>query len=746
MIAAFFEAGHDVLLIVRDFAGSLAKDLFPAARVLQCVGSPYERDFSLSTPLGQELLEELRTFSPELFVVASFQHTQLEELAAAQIPNVDCVGFTGYLFQARPEITAVSAIRFVTQVAVGRDSAELEKNELLCAAVLGHSVELDRPRMEARPQALAEATAQLRELGLNGHPFWAVCAGDAPNKGVRNWRGEQWAEFCRELAGNEGATLLFVGSPDEHAGTVEIQNAMGEAGLRTATITGAPVKLDVLVAILQLSSGYIGKDTGPMHIAAALEKPVLAVFGGGTWPRFIPAAKTGAVFTLNVPCTGCDWQCHLSRSHCVKDIPVERVLRKAKPMLRGELSDFSVEILEPGRVLSATIVRDLLSSVRMEQRKVAAERANFLQWHDDRIRDISQLKSGFGELEAERNSIAAQLQAREDRVQQLLAVEDRARSLEDRTATLEFESRLAVSNRRQAIDDQTAAERRLERVRQLAVRKIADARTKALAVRTELEALRTANAALEIAAERANAEAAGWKREWDTAAGQLSSLRERLEEKTILATSLQMRVDTEDSRFEGLIADHEQLVKRKSVELASALALIPDLRDELAALSADLAVGRVRITQLERSLETREQLVAQLELRCKQAEKDQESEQKLMALSSENLRAITEDHAARLVVIETLAKELEDANYDRAAKQESVDSIRRQFQVSEADRERRLELIDRLSKELETIEADRADRGEQIGKLHEHITNQQAELAALRNLLPYRILKRLHIL
>jgi len=802
MLAAFQEAGHELLLIVRDFVAPLAIDLFPEARVLRCLGNPYGRDFSLGSPLGQELLRELSEFAPDLFVVASYQHTQMEELLVAELPGVECIGFTGYLYQARPETTAISAIHFVTRVSVGRELPELEKNQLLCEAALGHPVALGLPQMTALPAVLARAGEKLSEIGLNGRPFWAVCAGDAPDKGVRNWRVEQWAEFCRDLTGMTGATLLFIGSPGEHDATVEIQSAMGQSGLRTATITGETMKLDMLTAILHLSEGYIGKDTGPMHIAAALGKPVLGVFGGGTWPRFVPAATTGGIVTLSVPCVGCDWVCHLSRSHCVKDVPVATVLAKAVAMVRGEASGFSVEVLKPDPILEARILRDLLASVQIEQRKVAAERANFMQWHDDRLRDIAQLrgeldaaKIELGSIEtltvernalvatrnalvAERNSFAAELVAERDasvaelvaernsfvaernasvaelvperaalvaerdasvaelvaeraalvaeraalvaerdasaaerktavealaartfRIEEMQALEERAKGLAVRTETLEFEARLAVSQLRQAAEEKTAT----ERFRRLAVRKIADARHNAKAARVELDGLKSANVSLEAMAGLAGTECADWKEKWKIASA-------RLEEKSILAATLQVQVDTGDSRYEGIISDQEQLLKRRSTELASALELIPDLREELAAMSADLALRDDRITHLERTLETRARLIAQLEAPGQEAEQDHQSTRKLLEITSKDLQVVSEDHAARLVVIESLGKDLAEANRDRQAKQALIEDLLERLEISDADRDRRLDVIEMLSGQLAASEKDRASR------------------------------------
>jgi hypothetical protein len=83
--------------------------------------------------------------------------------------------------------------------------------------------------------------------------------------------------------------------------------------------------LDLLIGVTALARGYVGRDAGPLHLAAALDKPVLGLYGGGTWPRFTPPARRACVLTVEAPCRGCGWNCHLSDSHCVKAIPIEAV-------------------------------------------------------------------------------------------------------------------------------------------------------------------------------------------------------------------------------------------------------------------------------------------------------------------------------------------------------------------------------------------------------------------------------------
>src|SRR5262245_8045939 len=102
---------------------------------------------------------------------------------------------------------------------------------------------------------------------------------------------------------------------------------MGRSRARTFQwIDETGAHLDTLLGLLGLSNGYIGHDTGPMHMAAALHKPVLAVFGGGHWPRFLPAAPASRVLTASVPCIGCGWNCPFEKPYCVHALQSADVL------------------------------------------------------------------------------------------------------------------------------------------------------------------------------------------------------------------------------------------------------------------------------------------------------------------------------------------------------------------------------------------------------------------------------------
>jgi GT2 family glycosyltransferase len=89
---------------------------------------------------------------------------------------------------------------------------------------------------------------------------------------------------------------------------------------------GRDGSLPQLAALIARSALYFGNDTGAMHLAAALDVPVVAIFGGGTWPRFVPAARRGVAVVHPLPCFGCGWDCAFGDAPCLGEIAVADAL------------------------------------------------------------------------------------------------------------------------------------------------------------------------------------------------------------------------------------------------------------------------------------------------------------------------------------------------------------------------------------------------------------------------------------
>ena len=652
LFAAVHEAGHELLLVVRDFVAPLAKDIAPYAELAVCTGNPYQPNFSLNSPLLLEMKKQVERFSADLLVAASYQYTQLEEQLAVCLPGIDIIGFSGHLFQPQPNVVLPSTIAFSSQVQVSLETPESTKNEALCGAILGRRVSLRAPMLKPTAAGRKLAANHLRKLGLKNTPFWCVCAGDRPPLGLKNWEPGKWIELCRTLIEQHNIRILFIGTPEEHESTKAIQEGLGLAARHTASITGEPMTIGELAGLLDGAEGYIGKDTGPMHLAAALGKPVVAVFGGGHWPRFVPLARTGAVFSVDVKCKGCDWRCPLQRSFCVKDVPVAPVLRAVEDLINGKEDPFSIALLPLDELTEAEMFRGMYDKAQSINQLLDTERANFNQWHGDRLRDIEGLTSRIedgrresaadvasreillNKLEGVRRENAAEIASRDALIKKLeddrVVLGDENGRLHSGLEGVRRESAAEVASRDRGIAETnqriqrqeteiaifTGAARDLREERGDLTRQLAESRFqidklesrvtvldmgsgKLIEERAQLQARLES---LEQTETGLRAQLAKTEAGKDDAEHALQSLELELTGKLVKLTRLQTHLDTIESRHLGRIADLEKSLAQQKRENQLAFAVIPELRTELAAAQREVSELGARLLVVEREI------------------------------------------------------------------------------------------------------------------------------------------------
>jgi lipopolysaccharide heptosyltransferase II len=118
----------------------------------------------------------------------------------------------------------------------------------------------------------------------------------------KRWPVEYFAEVARKLSGLPNTKLVVVGSANEKSlGDIVAAAAPG----RCLNLAGA-TSLDEMVEWIRLSRLTITNDTGPMHIAAAMRRPVLAIFGPTNPSNTGPYGQLGNVFqTKTLPCVPC---------------------------------------------------------------------------------------------------------------------------------------------------------------------------------------------------------------------------------------------------------------------------------------------------------------------------------------------------------------------------------------------------------------------------------------------------------
>ena len=203
-----------------------------------------------------------------------------------------------------------------------------------CLAVLGDARLGEReswtPFIPGR--TLAEADGLLDRW--NGGSAFVVLAPGA-RAPAKDWGEANWAALLRRLEeACPGLGLMLVAGPDDRP---RIERLM--AGCR-APVFGWCGDLGVSMALLRRSSLAIVHDGGPMHIAAGLGVPTVAIFSGHAEPGvWFPAGSNHTVLYHPVPCSGCGlWVCTDHGGVCLRSITIERVFEATMERL-GPLLD-----------------------------------------------------------------------------------------------------------------------------------------------------------------------------------------------------------------------------------------------------------------------------------------------------------------------------------------------------------------------------------------------------------------------
>jgi ADP-heptose:LPS heptosyltransferase len=134
---------------------------------------------------------------------------------------------------------------------------------------------------------------------------------------VKQWEPEKFAEVAGRLASEERATIVLTGGPGDRA-MVDTVRARIPAP-QTIDVSGQ-IDLVELAAVLEQVDVLVTGDTGPMHMAAAVRTPIVAVLGPSDPVRYAPSGPFDRIIRVDLPCSPCN-RIRLPPARCVGHIP-----------------------------------------------------------------------------------------------------------------------------------------------------------------------------------------------------------------------------------------------------------------------------------------------------------------------------------------------------------------------------------------------------------------------------------------
>ncbi|MBF0452094.1 MAG: lipopolysaccharide heptosyltransferase II [Candidatus Magnetomorum sp.] len=198
--------------------------------------------------------------------------------------------------------------------------------ELMLLEKLGIPVQriaFDLPVFDADRTVITDILYQ--EGVLNQTPIVAI-------NPMAKWDTKLWDNSKFSIVADQcvswGFQVIFTGSPDDNSGVKDIQSQMKHPSINLCGKT----TLKSLAALYQRSKLLITTDTGPMHIAAALGQPVVAIFGSTAPWRTGPFGNSHEVVRIDLPCSPC-LKKNCSTHDCMKKISVDRVLASVQKKL-----------------------------------------------------------------------------------------------------------------------------------------------------------------------------------------------------------------------------------------------------------------------------------------------------------------------------------------------------------------------------------------------------------------------------
>jgi heptosyltransferase-2 len=177
---------------------------------------------------------------------------------------------------------------------------------------------IPHPHLSVDKESLKQTLSKF-DLNLD-KPVAIFCPG-AEYGPAKRWPAQYYAELAQKLRA-QGYSVWLIGSPKDKL----VGEKIVSLGNQTVRNLCGTTDLGDAIALLSCADLVVSNDSGLMHIAAALDRPMLAIFGSSS-PQFTPPlSKEALVLKLDLKCSPCfKRECPLGHFNCMMQLTPSEV-------------------------------------------------------------------------------------------------------------------------------------------------------------------------------------------------------------------------------------------------------------------------------------------------------------------------------------------------------------------------------------------------------------------------------------
>jgi len=182
------------------------------------------------------------------------------------------------------------------------------------------------PKLTVDPE---NQSSLLQRHGLSSKKFVALMPG-AEFGPAKRWPSEHYAGLARVMM-SRGLSVALLGSKNDASVTAEIASlAPGSVDLAGKT------RLEDAIDLIAAARLAVSNDSGLMHVAAAVETPIVAVYGSTSPKNTPPLSQNRELVWLGLSCSPCHQKiCPLGHLNCLKTLDVSLVAAAAERLLEA---------------------------------------------------------------------------------------------------------------------------------------------------------------------------------------------------------------------------------------------------------------------------------------------------------------------------------------------------------------------------------------------------------------------------